>query len=69
MKWNVYSVTTKSGFKHRFVMGEWLMPGMYKFGEVELVARISDDEMEDYFIVEQAVYDMWEKEVLREVDI
>lgn len=69
MKWKVYSVTTENGFKHRFVMGEWLIPGKYEFGEVELVEGISDDEMEDYFIVEQAVYDMWEKELLREVDI
>lgn len=64
MRWNKYILTTKSGCKHECILGEWLKPGKYDFGEVELVAEISGDDLKEYFIAEQAIYDIWYDEVL-----
>ena len=69
MHWNRYNITTKSGFKYSIIMGEWLQPGKYSFGEVEKVAMLSDVEVEEHFGAEQAIYDMWHDKVLSEVNI
>jgi len=67
MKWNIYSVVTKSGFKHEFVMGGWPMPGMYSFGEVSIVRELSDNETKEYFDAEQSIYDLWYESVIDSV--
>lgn len=67
MHWNRYNITTKSGFKYECIMGEWLQPGKYEFGEVEKGARLSDVEVEEHFGAEQFMYDMWYEIVMKEV--
>jgi len=59
MYWNKYNITTHGGFKYECIMGEWLQPGKYSFGEVEKLGRLSDDEIEEHFNAEQSIYDMW----------
>lgn len=68
MRWNRYNITTRGGFKYECVMGEWLLPGKYSFGEVEMVGRISDDEVKEYFDTEQEIYDMWYEKVMVEMN-
>lgn len=67
MKWNIYSVVTKSGFKHEFVIGGWLIPGTYNFGEVRIVSELSDDDTKEYFDIEQSIYDLWCESVIGSV--
>lgn len=61
MKWNKYTVTTPGGFEFVFIMGEWLKPGKYTFGYVELIDGISDDKLKEYLDAEQGIYDIWYK--------
>lgn len=68
MNWNRYNITTPGGFKYECVIGEWLKPGKYSFGEVEIIGRIGDGELKEYFDAEHAIYDMWHDEVLSEVE-
>lgn len=59
MHWNKYKITTKSGFEYECIMGDWLSPGKYEFGNVEKIATLSGDEVNEHFDAEQFIYDMW----------
>lgn len=67
MKWNRYAVTNDSGNRHEIVMGEWLKPGEYPFGIVTIIEELDDDRVEEYFKIEQAIYDIWYDTILIEV--
>ena len=66
MKWNIYDVWTKSGNKYAMVMGEWLKPGTYAFGEVVFFKEMSDEEVKEYFDIDDGIYNMWYDDVLSE---
>ncbi len=68
MKWNRYAVVGDSGNRHEIVMGEWLKPGKYPFGSVTIIEELDDDKVEEYFKIEQEIYDMWYDTVLSEVE-
>lgn len=67
MKWNKYRITTKGGFVYECIVGEWLQPGKYSFGEIERLGTLNDEETKEHFEVEQAIYDMWYEAVIEEV--
>lgn len=68
MKWNRYAVVGNSGNRHEIVMGRWLQPGKYPFGSVTIIEELDDDKVEEYFKIEQEIYDMWYDTVLSEVE-
>lgn len=49
------------------IVGEWLQPGKYSFGEIERLGTLNDEETKEHFEVEQAIYDMWYEAVIEEV--
>ena len=68
MKWNRYAVVGDSGNRHEIVMGEWFKPGKYPFGSVTIIEALDDARVEEYFKIEQEIYDMWYDTVLSEVE-
>lgn len=71
--WNLYSLETSSGSHFEFVMGDWLEPGKYDFGEVRLNRRLTDEETEEYLAAQQNDDDCFNREVIvgsdREVSV
>lgn len=59
MNWNKYTVLTESGFSHEIIMGEWLNPGKYPFGEVRFIRTLTDAEAEEHKDIEDGILSMW----------
>lgn len=59
MKWNQYAVTNDSGNRYEIMMGEWLKPGKYSFGTVTIIESFDEEKTEEYFKIEQEIYDIW----------
>jgi hypothetical protein len=67
LKWNKYKITTPSGFVFEICMGEWLKPGDYDFGRVEIVKELSKEEKSEYAKAEEGLCREWGKPLPEEL--
>lgn len=61
MKWNKYKITTPGGFVFEICMAEWLKPGDYDFGKVDIIKELTDVEENEYNKAEQGILCLWGK--------
>lgn len=53
--WNRYRITTKKGFTFEIIIGDWLKPGEYKFGRIEFLEKLNDQQRDDYIETEEDI--------------
>lgn len=53
--WNRYRITTKKGFTFEIIIGDWLKTGEYKFGRIEFLEKLNDQQRDDYIETEEDI--------------
>ncbi len=57
--WNRYKITTKKGLIFELIIEDWLKPGEYYFGKIELIETLSKEQKEDYIETEENIMRLW----------
>lgn len=60
-KWNRYKITSKKGLIFEMILEDWLKPGDYNFGNVEIIETLNDKQRDDYINMEENIIKLWGK--------
>lgn len=58
-KWNKYRIKTPKGYVFEVVVGDWLKPGNYSFGRVELIRKVGKEEESEFHNMETELVNIW----------
>jgi len=61
-KYDRLKITTKKGFIFEIILANWIGEGDFKFGKVELIETLNEEQKDDYINTIKELFEIYEGE-------